>query len=67
MLILLKGRIFKYAVEMASCDTIYVSGFIKIGSGVQLLREGGYTYRHTHIQQGDLISLLLLFQKKEVA
>jgi hypothetical protein len=46
----------KYAVEM-----IYIPSFIKIGSGIQKLM--GYTYRHTLGQQGDLISLLLVFWK----
>jgi hypothetical protein len=32
---------FKYAVEMGSDATIYLPGFIKIGSGIQkLIREG---------------------------
>jgi hypothetical protein len=47
---------------------IYMQRFIKFGWGIQKLM-GGYTYRHTdtHIerQQGDLISLILLFQNKE--
>jgi hypothetical protein len=47
---------------MGSGGVIYVPSFIKIGLGIQkLIREGTQTYR----QQGDLISLLLLFRNKE--
>jgi hypothetical protein len=42
---------------------IYILSFIKIGSGIRKLMGGG-DYRHT--QEGDLITLLLLFlQNKE--
>jgi hypothetical protein len=37
----------KYAVEMGSGAMIYIPNFIKIGSGIQKLREG--IYRHTDI------------------
>jgi hypothetical protein len=50
------------AVQMDSCGIIYVSGFIKIGSGIQKLIGGTQTPR----QQGDLISLLLFFKIKKV-
>jgi hypothetical protein len=44
-----------YAVEMDSGAMIYISSFIKIGSGIQNLIGGdSQTYR----QDGDLISLL---------
>jgi hypothetical protein len=33
----------KYAVEMSSGAMIYIPSFIKIGSGIQKLLEGGYT------------------------
>jgi hypothetical protein len=48
---------------MGSGAVIYVPSFIKIGSGIQKLIGG--IHRHTHRQQGDLISLLLFFQNKE--
>jgi hypothetical protein len=49
---------------MASGGMIYIPSLIKIGLGIQkLLGGGGYTYRHR--QQGDFISLLLLFHNKE--
>jgi hypothetical protein len=45
----------KYAAEMGSGA---ISGFIKIGSGIQKL-IGGYTDAHL----GDIISILLFFFK----
>jgi hypothetical protein len=36
----------KYAVEMGSVAMIYIPIFIKIGSGIQKLMEGGI-HRHT--------------------
>jgi hypothetical protein len=48
---------------MGSRAVIYIPSFIKIGSGVQKLIEGGYT--DTHRQQRDLISLLEFFKAKE--
>jgi hypothetical protein len=45
MLVLLKGGIFKYIVEMGSDAVIYVPRFIKIGSGIQKLI--GRKHRHT--------------------
>jgi hypothetical protein len=42
----------KYAVEMCSVDMIYISSFIKIGSGIQKLMG------REHRQHGDRISLL---------
>jgi hypothetical protein len=30
----------KYAVEMGSCAMIYISSFIRIGSGIQKLMRG---------------------------
>jgi hypothetical protein len=51
----------KYAVKMVSWDIIYIPSFVKIGSGIQKL-ERGIHYR----QQGDLISLHLFFQNKEI-
>jgi hypothetical protein len=53
----------KYAIEMALGGIIHISSFVKISSDLQLL-EGIHTDRHTHRQQGDLISLLLFFQNK---
>jgi hypothetical protein len=38
----------KYAVEMGSGGMMYISSFIKIGSGIQKLMGGGvYTDRQT--------------------
>jgi hypothetical protein len=45
----------KYAIEKGSGAMIHVPCFIKIGSGIQKWLGGGDT------QQGDLISLLLLY------
>jgi hypothetical protein len=53
----------KYAVEMSSSAMIYMPSFIQIGSGTQNLLRG--IHIQTHIQQGDLKSLLLFFQNKE--
>jgi hypothetical protein len=53
----------KYAVEMGSGAMIYMPSFIKFGSDIQKFVEDIYTDRHRH--QGDLISLLFLFQNKE--
>jgi hypothetical protein len=52
----------KYAVEMASCGMIYVPSFINIGSSIQRLLGGGYTYGHR--QQGDLINLLFFLNEE---
>jgi hypothetical protein len=49
-----------YAVEMASCDMMYVPDFVKISSGVQQL------LRSTHIHRGDFVSLLKFFKIKKV-
>jgi hypothetical protein len=48
----------KYAVEMGSGAMIYISSFIKIGSGIQKLM--GWNMQ-THRQHEDRISLLLLY------
>jgi hypothetical protein len=53
----------KYTVEMGSGAMIYVPSFIKIGSGIRKLIG---VDMETHRQQGDLISLLLFFQNKEI-
>jgi hypothetical protein len=52
----------KYAVEMGSGAMIYIPSFIMTGSGIQKLMGGDYT----DTQHGDLVSLLLFFQKREV-
>jgi hypothetical protein len=49
----------KYAIEMGSGAMIYISNFIKIGSGIQKL------IGETHKQRGDRISLFLFFQNRE--
>jgi hypothetical protein len=36
--------IYELAVELGSCDMIYIPSFVKIGSGIKkLLGGGGYT------------------------
>jgi hypothetical protein len=50
----------KYAVEMGSGAMIYMSSFIKTGSGIQKF-IGRST--QTHSQHGNLISLVLYFFK----
>jgi hypothetical protein len=67
------GRFVNYAIETRSDAIIYIPSFIKIGSGIQkLLGEihiqsdrHTHTHTHTHTEEGDLISLLLVFQNKE--
>jgi hypothetical protein len=58
----LMGGNFNLAVEMGSSATIYVPGFIKIGSGIQKL-TGGDTHTHTRRQQRDPVSLLNFYSK----
>jgi hypothetical protein len=36
----------KYTTEMGSSAMIYIPGFIKIGSGIESLREGGGESQH---------------------
>jgi hypothetical protein len=43
---------------------IYITGFIKICSGIRKLTWGGGGIQ-THRQEGDLLSLRLFFQNKE--
>jgi hypothetical protein len=50
-----------YAIEVGSCDTIYTTGFIKIGSGTQKLIWVIHT--QTHRQRHNLIILLLYFKQ----
>jgi hypothetical protein len=51
----------EYAVEMGLGAVIYIPSFVKIGPGIQKLKEGTQTHR----QHGDRISLLLFFKNKE--
>jgi hypothetical protein len=51
----------KYTVEMGSGAMIYITSFIKIGSGIQKMMWG-----YTHRQHGDRISLLLIFEIRKV-
>jgi hypothetical protein len=51
----------KYAVEVGSGAMTYIQSFIKIGWGIQNLISG---FTQTHRQHGDLISLLLFFNKE---
>jgi hypothetical protein len=37
----------KYAAEMGSDAVIYISSFMKTGSGIQKLMEWGGIHRHT--------------------
>jgi hypothetical protein len=48
-----------YAVVMVSGAMIYISSFIKTGSGIQKLRGDSQT------QNGDLMCLLLFFLNKK--
>jgi hypothetical protein len=52
------GRFRNYAIDMGSGAMIYILSIVETGSGVQKLGE-----IHGH-RQGDVISLLLFFQKK---
>jgi hypothetical protein len=36
----------KYVIEMGSGTMVYIPGFIKIGSGIQKLMNGGWIHRH---------------------
>jgi hypothetical protein len=54
----------KYADEIGSGAMTYIPSFIKIGSGIRKLRRG--VHRQSHRQHGDLISLPLFFQNKEI-
>jgi hypothetical protein len=51
---------------MGSGTMIYVSSFIKIGSGIQRLIGGIHTGTHAHRQQRDLISLLYFLKIRKV-
>jgi hypothetical protein len=51
----------KYSFEMGSGAMIHIPRFMKIGSGIQKLGEGGmviHTHTHTHRLIADLMSLL---------
>jgi hypothetical protein len=50
----------KYAAEMGSSAMIYMPSFVKIGSAIQKLMEGGE-------QRGESISLLLFFKIRKYA
>jgi hypothetical protein len=52
-----------YAIEIGSGAMICIPSFIKIGSGIQKLIMGD---TQTHRQHGDRISLLSVFQNKEI-
>jgi hypothetical protein len=43
---------------------MYVPNFINIGSGIEKLIRGKYTYPQKNRQDGNRISLLLFFQDK---
>jgi hypothetical protein len=48
----------KHVVKMGSSAMIYIPSFIKTGSAIQKLMEGGGGDTQTHRQEGDRISLL---------
>jgi hypothetical protein len=54
-----------YALEMGSGVIIYIPGFIKISSGIQKLIGETHADTQTHREEGELISLFLVFQNKE--
>jgi hypothetical protein len=60
------GGIFKYAVEMASGDMINIPSFIKSIQAFGSYYRKGNTQKHTHIQQGDLMSIFLFFLIKKI-
>jgi hypothetical protein len=51
----------KCTVETGSGGMIHVPSLVKFGSGIHNLIKG-HTHKHTHVQEGDLISQLLIFQ-----
>jgi hypothetical protein len=51
----------KHAFDMGSGVMIYIPSFMKIGSAIQMLGEGGCT----ETWRGDHLSLLSYFQNKE--
>jgi hypothetical protein len=63
LVLLMRGYFMNYVVEMGSDAMIYIPSFIKIGSGIQKLL--GEMQIQTHRQQGNLRSLLLLFQNQK--
>jgi hypothetical protein len=54
----------KYTVEVGSSATMYISSFIKIGSGIQKLIGGD---SQTHRQHGDRISLLSFVNIRKIS
>jgi hypothetical protein len=54
-----RTNFFNYAFEISTDAMIYVSGFIKIGSGIQKLIRRDI---QTHRQQGNLINLVSFFK-----
>jgi hypothetical protein len=52
--------------ELASSGMIAIQSFVKNGSAIQMkIGWGTHTDTQTHIQQGDLKSLLLFFKNKK--
>jgi hypothetical protein len=56
----------KYTVKMGSVAITRTPSFIKSGSGIQQLREWGFTDTQTHRQHGELIGLLLFLKTRKV-
>jgi hypothetical protein len=51
-----------YAVEVRLGAIIYIRSFVNIGLGIQSCWGDTHINTQTHIQQDDIISLLLFFQ-----
>jgi hypothetical protein len=57
----------RYVVELVSDAMMFISGFLKISSGIlKLLWEGGiHRQTDTHTQHGNLLNLLFVFPSKK--
>jgi hypothetical protein len=70
VLVLLTRRLMNYSVLIDSGVLVYMTSFVNTGSTTQKLvgRKNMQTHTdtYTHRQESDLISLLLLFQNKEI-
>jgi hypothetical protein len=55
----------KYAVQMGSDAMIYITSFMKFGSGIQkLIRGRGYTDRQTMLTSKAYIYFIFLIRKE---
>jgi hypothetical protein len=58
LLLVLKGGIFKDAIEIVPGDMIHVPSFLKIGAGLRnMYVSRGYTYGSTERERADAIGL----------